>query len=330
MAMNGAWLDELAADGASKSSVPAALADLMKDVLRFRKARNSMSAGKQVSADMETILATEHNEYSNKLEYYMDVFPQHIQACASSSCAGLTVADREEALGLEPMNESDAMLLRWGLRNRCLTEEPIGWPDCSLTLSTTLIHSLTDIIQKHICGSSPTPGDAQLVLSIGSGSGLFEAHLQCHWASLRPRPAFQIHGVEVRNADCVTPNRYLLFKNRSTVRGTWELSSRLSLARVLIFVYPRQADLVKRYMDEAALSTNSHILGVIWLGPKRDWHEEDCSPGGKQRQTTFRSCFEEAAGFGHLSIMDSETAGLTEYEMMAFVTRKDRSESPSN
>lgn len=331
MALYAAWQDDLVEAEERNSSMPTALVDLIEDMSRVRQARDALASGKEDPPVMEVPLATQAHTYLNKLDYYMDMFPQHIQACASGPRAGLTVTDREEALGLESLSDSDMKLLSWELRKRPLTKEPTAWPDCSIALSTTLISNLTGILKMEILtGDGIFPGylrspDPNLILSIGSGSGLLEAHLQSCWSSWKT-PSLQIHGVEVRSTDYTTPNRYLLFKNRSTVRGTWEVSSRLLLARVLIFVYPRQVSLVKKYMDEAAHNDKCRVLGVIWLGPKRDWDEgfgpANGAPEGQQDWITFKRCFEETEGFSDLRVMDSQAVGLPEYEMMAFVTRK--------
>lgn len=313
--------------------VPRIYVEAIENAFLVEEAEEALAAGKKIPAEMEVLLAATNSGHGTKLDRWMDAFPQYTEAWALGSHAGLTVTDRQEALGIESLSESDKELLSFGLQNRGLTVEPRLWPDCSLSLSTTLISELTAAIQRTIileeilnagCGL-PEPyaeSHANLILSIGSGSGLLEAHLQSSWSQSRTN--LTIHGVEVRNTDYTTPNKYLLFKNRSTVRGTWELSSRLPLARFLVFVYPRQVDLVKRYMEEVARNASSRVLGVIWLGPRNDWDSEDGPATGEGQEgfpMTFKRCFEEAEGFRHLHVLDSILMGLVEYEMMALVTK---------
>lgn len=338
MDLYAAWQDELAAQARdSLMPVPKALVEWLEEVFSVQEAREAQAIGKEVSPHMGLLLQCESlavRRSTRPLEYYIHMLPHHIQACASGPRAGLTVSGIpgswvKEALGTLPLTDSDKELLRWELRKRPLTEQPTTWPDCSLSLSTKLMARLTSCIQEAFRphDSHHLESDPDYVLSIGSGSGLLEAHLQSWWSTRGLN--VQIHGVEVRGADYTTPNRYLLWNNRSTVRGTWELSStRLHLAHVLVFVYPRQVDLVKKYLDEAARGKNGHrsVRGVIWLGPRNDWDPQDGHGNGEGQQDrpmTFKRCFEEAEGFERLSVVNhSGFMGLRQYEMMAFVRRK--------
>ncbi|PSR78130.1 hypothetical protein BD289DRAFT_377027 [Coniella lustricola] len=179
-----------------------------------------------------------------------------------------------------------------------LSDEPRRFPDLCLSLSRTLICSITDLLDLP---------DGSLVLSVGSGSGLLEAHLQAHWAS-KPGCTREIRGIEIRTAPSARPvNKWLPENLSSTVRGTWELSPELSSAGALLFVYPREPSLVDRYLLAAAKNGNGHALRtVIWLGPQADWE-------------TFEGCFRDVAGFAPLQI--AQNCGTAEYEMLAVIQR---------
>ncbi|KAK7731812.1 hypothetical protein SLS53_008633 [Cytospora paraplurivora] len=187
-----------------------------------------------------------------------------------------------------------------------LSDTPQRYPDFCLSISARLTWALTNILTS-AC-SHPNAPKHNLILSIGSGSGLLEAHLQSLWSSSPSNNLF-IEGVEVRTAEEAPPvNRYLSEEQYTTVRGTFEISPRLREASALIFVYPREPGLIHRYLHAAGKDTNSPLRAVVWLGPKADWD-------------SFAECLRGVPGFGPVEIPTNVTCGLVEYEMMGLIRR---------
>lgn len=182
-----------------------------------------------------------------------------------------------------------------------LSDTPNRHPDFCLSISTKLIHTLTAILTTN----GPDKRD-NLILSIGSGSGLLESHLLNHLSSLTSlTPTFTIQGVEVRSSPSSGPvNKYLPDDNVATVRGTWELSPSLGYADTLLFVYPRDPRLISRYLEARPES----LRVVVWLGPRADWE-------------VFGSCFKRLDEFGNVEVVEGEDAGVAGFEMMAIVRR---------
>ncbi|KAK8246264.1 hypothetical protein HDK90DRAFT_6596 [Phyllosticta capitalensis] len=160
---------------------------------------------------------------------------------------------------------------------------PRHHPDCCLSLSTTFLSTLLDLVSADDC----------LALSIGSGSGLFEAQLQAR------APKICVEGVEVESSI----NKYLPEESTWNVDGTWDLCPRAQVAHAWIFVYPREPGLIKRYMDMYA---DGGVKIVVWLGPRLDWED-------------YEGCFNHD-GFEPAEII--EDSGLVPYEMMAVARRK--------
>lgn len=180
-----------------------------------------------------------------------------------------------------------------------LNDTPTRHPDFCLSISTKLTHTLKTIVTTN----GPDSND-NLILSVGSGSGLLEAHLLKHLTSLpTPTSTFTVQGVEVRSSSTAAPvNRYLPEQHSATVRGTWELSPLLDAADTLLFVYPREPGLVTRYLDARPAS----LRVVLWLGPRADWE-------------VFGGCFQGLEGFGDVDIIEGGSAGVAEFEMLAVV-----------
>lgn len=180
-----------------------------------------------------------------------------------------------------------------------LTEKPFRHPDCCLSLSSKFVDTITSTLHGSI-GSG-------LALSVGSGTGLLEAVLHDKWTSRGPQ--LQIEGVEVYQPTSAasSSNKYLLEQCYATVKGTWELSPRTQDAAALLFVYPRNPDLVRRYMQAFALPS-SGIRLAIWLGPKSDWPD-------------FEPCFPTDGDRALLHEIHGEDAGLAEYEMMVTIKK---------
>lgn len=185
-----------------------------------------------------------------------------------------------------------------------LSDEPERYADFCLSLSTPLIHTLTSVLTK---AASKAESRSNLVLSVGSGSGLLEAHLLSYWSSTAACDLL-IHGVEVHTGDSAHPvNRYLPEQNCSTVKATWQLAPDLHVAGALLLVYPRDTDLVSRYLQAIQDQENSPLQVVIWLGPRADYH-------------TFAGCLQDHSGFGPVEVV--ENGGLADYEMMAIIQRQ--------
>lgn len=183
-----------------------------------------------------------------------------------------------------------------------LSDTPTRHPDFCLSISTKLLHTLTAILTTN----GPDTNN-NLILSVGSGSGLLEDHILNHLTSLSDELStkFTVQGVEVRSSPTTAPvNKYLPEHHYTTVRGTWELSPLLETADTLIFVYPRDPALVSRYLSARPAS----LRVVLWLGPRADWE-------------VFGGCFRGLEGFGDVDIVEGGSAGVAEFEMVAVVRR---------
>lgn len=184
-----------------------------------------------------------------------------------------------------------------------LTNTPLRHPDCCISLSSTLLHTITASLSESI--------QSGLVLSVGSGAGLLEALLYAMWtsSSVSHTTNLLIEGVEVMGSatsDFHSPNKYLAEQCFDTVKGTWAVSSRIKYVKALMFVYPRSTKLTRLYIEEAdLLSGPLHV--VLWLGPNCDWAE-------------FKSCFTDK-GWVPEQIIGGREAGLAEYEVMAIIKK---------
>ncbi|CEI66787.1 unnamed protein product [Fusarium venenatum] len=189
---------------------------------------------------------------------------------------------------------------------------PIRFPDCCLAISTKLLQLLSDIFSK-----TTVSEDHPTVLSIGSGSGLLEAFLLNQQDSAHYNyPSFNVEGVEVQQQngkDAV--NKYLPEQAIYTVRGSWDVVSRLQDPDVtsLLFVYPRQPALILEY-TKAIARRGLNVQVIVWLGPMADWE-------------VFESCFDAGHENGQFAVTEKRQgadAGLNEYEMMAVVEKLPR------
>lgn len=182
-----------------------------------------------------------------------------------------------------------------------LRDDALRYPDYCLSISTGLVHLLTSVLNTSTAGRQPI-----LVLSVGSGSGLLEAHLDALWCQ-DPDCLISVEGIEVRTADdAKSVNKYLPEDRHSTVRGTWELSPRLDQAGALMFVYPREPGLVEKYLQAARDVPNGPFSIALWLGPKADWE-------------TFEESFTNVPGFGKPEVLQG--FGMAEFEMMAYIRK---------
>ncbi|KAJ4142270.1 hypothetical protein NW754_009720 [Fusarium falciforme] len=185
-----------------------------------------------------------------------------------------------------------------------LHDAPVRHPNCCLSFSSKLIKILTRIFS-----STANPDGTSTVLSIGSGSGLLEALLLAHVEAKDDSGAasFNVEGVEVQQLSGKPPvNRYLPEQAIYTVRGTWDVVTRLQDSDVtaLMFVYPRQPTLVTEYI-KAIAEQDLGIQTIVWLGPMADWD-------------VFETCFvAKDEHQAELEKMQGAEAGLDGYEMMA-------------
>ena len=155
-------------------------------------------------------------------------------------------------------------------------------PDCCSSLSKTLIAKIASLL----------PTKLGLALSIGSGAGLLEALL------LDYRPTINLRAVEVSN----DVNKYLPEDLMETVNGTWDLCNSAHDAGSWIFVYPREADLIKKY---AQVFGQGSIKQVIWIGPLADLQEiqDTYLPSAIWKREIIKDC------------------GLSDYEIMVLWSR---------
>ncbi|KAK8051507.1 hypothetical protein PG993_002892 [Apiospora rasikravindrae] len=185
-----------------------------------------------------------------------------------------------------------------------LSDTPLSHPNCCLSLSSRLLETLKSLLRNGSCcgGEEPSSG---LVLSVGCGSGLLEALLHTYLTQEEPKmTTMRVEGAEVATA-ASTIMAYLPEDRANTVAGTWALCRRAEDATVLMFVYPRSADLVRRYVDEFLGWEKART--IVWLGPQADWE-------------VFRPTLEKEHWLletTQLMIREGAECGIGEYEMMA-------------
>jgi hypothetical protein len=133
------------------------------------------------------------------------------------------------------------------------SQEAKHHPDCCMAISQPLLHNLANLV--------PSNGLAISVLSVGSGSGLLESLLD-----QLLEEASEMFGVEVSPL----VNKYLPEEKMFFVGGTWDLCQQAAKSQVWMFTYPREPNLIARYLDAFQ---NSCLCKVVWLGPKMDWQD---------------------------------------------------------
>ncbi|GAW24111.1 hypothetical protein ANO14919_136920 [Xylariales sp. No.14919] len=141
-----------------------------------------------------------------------------------------------------------------------LTDEPTRHAGCCPSLSQPLLSTIAALLHSTTAVAATTPastgaqsrGPAPLVLSVGSGTGLLEELLHAYLNQHPPTPStihsgpWRVEGVEVNPA----VNVHLPEDRINHVAGTWAvLESRARDAAALLFVYPRDGALVRRYVD---------------------------------------------------------------------------------
>lgn len=169
-----------------------------------------------------------------------------------------------------------------------LGRQPVHFPDCCAGISWPLMEVLASRLPRH-------PG---LVLSVGSGSGLLEAmllHATDHHVN--------ICGVEVAAA----VNRHLPPQRVLRVPRSASIHADAMLASSLLFVYPRSAALIARYLD----FIDGALEQLVWLGHRNDWPDA--------KIIVMRS-------FERLQLVAGD--GLPEYELLAIATVPKRPKLP--
>lgn len=136
------------------------------------------------------------------------------------------------------------------------------------------------------------PKKPGFTLSVGSGSGLLEGLIAHNDHRLSAQ------GVEVTS----TVNRYVAEEDMHVVSGGWGLCSNAQHAAAWMFVYPRDPNLITKYIDTYG---DDAVEMIVWLGPRVDWAD-------------YEPCFRHSS-FYDLSF--PENVGLTPYETVV-VARK--------
>lgn len=160
-------------------------------------------------------------------------------------------------------------------------DEPQQFAGCCLAISKPLLQILLATL----------PRRPDLILSVGSGSGLLEGML-LHLS----RDELNLFGVEVPSCNCA----YLSPEQVLRVTGTRSLHPDAILASVLMFVYPRVASLIASYVEACA---DGALEKMVWLGHRSDW--ADCE------KTIHDS-------FAKVDIISN--AGLPDHEIMVVAT----------
>ena len=168
--------------------------------------------------------------------------------------------------------------------------KPEHFPDCCAGVSRPLMHAIIDRL----------PQDPALILSVGSGSGRFEAVL-LEVALVDRARVLHLRGVEV--PPCI--NRHLDKDRVFRVPCTMSLHPEAFFASAWLFVYPRRASLVAKYLDAF---TDGAMEMVSWLGHRNDWPEMESVL---------------LAAFIKLECIDGP--GIPEYELLAVASMPRRS-----
>lgn len=139
-----------------------------------------------------------------------------------------------------------------------LTVKPTHHPECCLSISYRLFTCLSELVRE----AAEASHEETMLLSIGCGTGFLEAALAVHLQELN-LPHVRVEGVEVASAE----TKYLSDELVHRVRGTRDICRRAASANILMFVYPREGELVKQYCTQFA----DNIHTMLWLGPRADF-----------------------------------------------------------
>ncbi|KAI4089367.1 MAG: hypothetical protein L6R37_008056 [Teloschistes peruensis] len=144
-----------------------------------------------------------------------------------------------------------------------LSSTPSTNPHADSSLSTNLIQTLNSIL----------PTFPALVLSIGHGHGLLEAHLLNDEGN-----ALEILGVDIAHK---TP-QYLPEQNYRILPLSTFFAEEAGEAEVWMFIYPRTLSLVCQYLDRFDGGANrgngagrrkAKVRAIIFIGPRADIDE---------------------------------------------------------
>ena len=195
-----------------------------------------------------------------------------------------------------------------------LSEVSNQYPDCCLSLSTTLLAYLSTLFNE-TASQRPTT-----VLSIGSGTGLLETLVSHHLISLHntDSPPIKIEGVEVYASPTV--NKCLPPESVHVVHGTWVICPRAGDddVRVWLFVYPRTVKLVQGYVERfvcdekqenrAVRGEGGWVEVIVWAGPRSDMED-------------YEIVFSSLEGIGwKRDVRVGEQVGVREWEGVAVLS----------
>jgi hypothetical protein len=161
---------------------------------------------------------------------------------------------------------------------------------CCFGLSQRLI----ELLQSNF------PIRPQLVLSIGCGHGLLEHILISRGEN--------VEGVEVSS---FRGHQYLDSQKLHLVAGTRDLCDKALEASTWLFMYPKNPELVKRYLESFS---NGVVTTLIWLGPINDWEEQI---GALYDATTWST-----EKWHILNCLTGASGGVLEYEMVAIIEKE--------
>ena len=136
-----------------------------------------------------------------------------------------------------------------------LNDRPLHFGDCCPGISRPLINTLIDRL----------PQAPALIISVGSGSGLFEAILLETAEKDRER-RLNLYGIEV--PPCV--NSHLPNERVLRVPCSFSLHPEAFFASAWMFIYPKRASLVATYLDAFM---DGAMESLVWLGHRNDWLE---------------------------------------------------------
>lgn len=168
-----------------------------------------------------------------------------------------------------------------------LGDVPAHFADCCVALSRPLVQAIADRLPK-----APAT-----ILSIGSGSGLLESLLLQYRDTIGDETFLDLYGVEVPT--CV--NKYLPEDRLLRVPSTHSVYHDAVFASTLIFVCPRQVNLLAQYLNACL---NGALEKVLWLGHRSDWMDME-----KVISTAFGS------------IEYFEDPGIAEFEVLVIATQ---------
>lgn len=164
---------------------------------------------------------------------------------------------------------------------------PKHHPDCCLSISRSLFTCLAGCLGE-ITESGPKE---TILLSVGCGTGFFEAAFAAYLQE-QGFSRIKVEGVEVASAHV----KYLSSELVHHVPGTRSICQRAQDAVILLFAYPREVDLIRRYLTQFG----SNVRTMVWLGPRNDW-------------ITQTQVLQSIPNFDESCIL--ENAGLASYEV---------------